>query len=219
MRHSLFTAHQPWEALRRGHWWGKGGQGILARHVSWSVRRTLAWCQTRPKLGANWERQVGTGWRSASVPADQPWASGKPYLGSYAAVLGPHEGGGWGHTVSYCKLQHVGREAWGQLACVARALVRWPGRSQQRVGGLDGYFGGGDMGSLYFAAAADEAQRLWVGHTMHTNAHHVGVLSDDCTLGEFVGSLWGVSDDCTLGPTGGGTSSCTTVFIILSPKL
>ena len=33
------------------------------------------------------------------------------------------------------------------------------------------------------------------------------------------GSLWGVSDDCTLGPTGGGTSSCTTVFIILSPKL
>ena len=33
------------------------------------------------------------------------------------------------------------------------------------------------------------------------------------------GSLWVLSDDCTLGPTGGGSSRCTTVFIILSPKL
>ena len=97
-----------------------------------------------------------------------------------------------GRMRTYCKLQHVGREAWGQLACVARALVRWPGRSQQRVGGLDGYFGGGDMGSFRGVCTSQQQQMRRTDFELATLCTPMRTMLAYFRMIVLWGSLWGV---------------------------
>ena len=100
--------------------WGHSGAARLLECPSYFGMMPDS-SQTRSKLGA-----AGRDRMEIRLCAGRPTLSQREAIPrQLCSRLGASRRG---RMRTYCKLQHVGREAWGQLACVARVLVWWPGQ-------------------------------------------------------------------------------------------